>query len=1193
MKVKFRGSYGLDASNEKVINVAKADFENLSDGVNVEFFIEENTVQNFDKERDYKKGFVVVYDNKIYKSLVNVKAGDFDRTEWVRIRVDDSWIRVDETSSSGQDLNFGEYIIANSKFNNLTFNLPKNKIDGESVIVRDTGFNTGEKPITINSVEPIILDGNEVRSIRITNPGQTIIFTYSRGYWYATKIDNSRRYYVNSSNSTALQSGDIVYRKTITGKIILDLPRYANNGDVITLFDVDRMNSRNHTLVRTHKDSGHTIGIEKTKELVSKTIGVGRLIFDATENNWVTWSGDLRGRVKIIRTNNYEMESNDTILVMGRKSSTAYTNTITLPTDIDNGDICRISLKYMMNNQTVVIKTKGNDKILKDNKVLEFPRRSEYPPSDTWNAVTELRFNNTNYTPFFELAYSEDEKLWYVNNIEQTIERVDANNRKRLGVAALATIEEARVDKDANPNKELIITPETLANRTALENRQGIARIATTKEVNQLSGSVYDDLTIVTPKKLNERAATETMRGLAEIATQTQANSSDEDTTIITPKKLHNRKASETLTGILSLVKVGGKAGTGRDTAGSGIYDFNNHILAVTPKTLKEFVSTQTALGSVYIASDAEVTAISQNPEIAGKPLVVTTQALDKKIAKEDRKGISQIARQTDVDAGTDDFKYITPKKLEGRIISEKLSGIVRIGTQVEFDAGVLDNVVSTPKKIKTFFNRTARTSVNSESGLVESGTLWTTHKLDIKQSMEDQRGSARLATQLETNAGVDDLTIVTPKKLHNKKATETTEGIVQIATTSVTQTGNSRITSVSPYSLKYVIQNSTSWGATEARRGPAKIASMTNAFTGNDLVGSTLSVDDYLHNETIVSPKGLNNALINFLPKMAQAEDSRNLGTYKAADYIRRNVNESISGIYTFSKQPVFNAGINAKGNSTLVNATITKLTSNDINIGGFNVSDSNGLTISKGVDNYLVIGDTIEINKNVNSKLVNAENYKINGFDIANITTTNNLSNKSKDTVINTKSKLFVDNGTKSEIVNEQNALTIGSRHFVRLTGDKMTGKLELSAPVSPVLPEMPETALPKEPQVGMWVSLIKVNIANYPRANVYGSDKLATTGTLTNFGASLDSITQIWAPTKANKKFIRSGDSSGWGQWDEIYTKNNRPTAEEVGAVSDESGRVESIIIRNHLQIGNLVIKPNVETRSVDFVWLDDPL
>ncbi|MGG7385221.1 hypothetical protein ACQ7CD_11085, partial [Escherichia coli] len=133
--------------------------------------------------------------------------------------------------------------------------------------------------------------------------------------------------------------------------------------------------------------------------------------------------------------------------------------------------------------------------------------------------VQELVFNGeTNYVPVLQLAYIEDSdgKYWVVQQNVPTVERVDSlndSNRARLGVIALATQAQANVDLENSPQKELAITPETLANRTATETRRGIARIATTAQVNQNTTFSFADDIIITPKKLNERTATETRRG--------------------------------------------------------------------------------------------------------------------------------------------------------------------------------------------------------------------------------------------------------------------------------------------------------------------------------------------------------------------------------------------------------------------------------------------------------------------------------------------------------------------------------------------------------------------------------------------------------------------------------------------------------------------------------------------------------
>ncbi|MGZ7204851.1 hypothetical protein ACXWOS_10415, partial [Streptococcus pyogenes] len=82
-----------------------------------------------------------------------------------------------------------------------------------------------------------------------------------------------------------------------------------------------------------------------------------------------------------------------------------------------------------------------------------------------------------------------------------------------------------------------------------------------------------------------------------------------------------------------------------------------------------------------------------------------------------------QIAKQAEVDAGTDYTKAVTPKTLNDRKAREDLSGIAEIATQAEFDTGTDDTSIVTPLKVKTRFNSTDRTSVVALSGLVEQGT--------------------------------------------------------------------------------------------------------------------------------------------------------------------------------------------------------------------------------------------------------------------------------------------------------------------------------------------------------------------------------------------------------------------------------------------------------------------------------------
>lgn len=79
--------------------------------------------------------------------------------------------------------------------------------------------------------------------------------------------------------------------------------------------------------------------------------------------------------------------------------------------------------------------------------------------------------------------------------------------------------------------------------------------------------------------------------------------------------------------------------------------------------------------------------------------------------ATETVKGVAEIATQAEVDAGTDDQRFVTPLKLEtrladafGAIVSatEEVEGVAEIATQAEVDAGTDDDRIVTPLKLAT-----------------------------------------------------------------------------------------------------------------------------------------------------------------------------------------------------------------------------------------------------------------------------------------------------------------------------------------------------------------------------------------------------------------------------------------------------------------------------------------------------------
>lgn len=792
----FRAS-GLDASGQNVINVAQPRANELLDGINLGYFIDRNTVQEYDAKRPYyPKDFIVEYNQRLYKNIIKITSPEpFDPQKWKNIRTDPAW----EDTDTSIGANFGDFLLLTAS-SPITVTLPENPNTGDSITIKDGKGVLSTYPCTITaaggeSIQNYSINGTNQSqtSIAYNVPNSTIYLVYNGTVWTYQINQEPYNTYLDGNHATQqggylglggyhVSVGETVTYEGSGKKITVTLPLTPNVGDRVYLRDVSYL--ENQTTIQIGVNSlsenqiiQNPISGERTSVISLDTIGDSEILYidDNGTGVWVvtvsnnphlwTYIGDS-GLVELKPRSRYSIEIADSINSM----------TITLPPKPVDGDWIELSHNKTVHKKVVVKvhpdfgasdSSAGKDeyKVFLD---FETYRQKKYSHYVNFKPFFVDSFEISDYDAgySFVLYYDGNRKVWTFGNISTRIDVADENHRKRPGIVPLASPSEARAHgieyshsedtskswSNQKPLKDHVITVETLDARRASESQVGMARVAslTTNEALELSrtlsagnqGVRYPDTNFrhdifITPRSLNARTATETRRGLVELATQNETRSTSNNEQVITPMKFHAAQAEENLTGVAKLTKA------------------SNNIAATG------LVSSTANMRSDRSVNGLNDTVFDKTDHLR----VVTPKMLDEYRATEDQPGTLWVAKGNElrINDSQVDNAIITPKKLAAWKASSTIRGIARSATQTE---------------------------TNSISG---SGESWTTvfvtpETLNSRTATESRRGVAEIATQAEVDAGADDTRITSPLKLktwlnRDHFRTATTDGLSHTGT--------------------------------------------------------------------------------------------------------------------------------------------------------------------------------------------------------------------------------------------------------------------------------------------------------------------------------------------------------------------------------------------------------------------------
>lgn len=354
--------------------------------------------------------------------------------------------------------------------------------------------------------------------------------------------------------------------------------------------------------------------------------------------------------------------------------------------------------------------------------------------------------------------------------------------QKTATSTALLVIDIAFTDVDVT---NLAFGDVTFSNPAANESNAGVVAIASDEEV--IAGT--DTQKVVTPASLAKRTATATRIGLVELATNAEGTTGTDATRAMTPA---STKAA-----------IDARAATSTDTLAG-----TSSSLYITPAALKTLTSTTARAGLIEIATEAEAKAGTDAARAVTPATLKAVVDAATPAASETVQGLVELATDEEVIAGTDTTRAVTPAGLSARNATANVAGVVKLATANQGTAGTSASVAMTPYASKALVDSYAATNEQTIAG--SSAALYVTPAgLKSLTATDARAGLVELATTAEATTGTDTARAVTPAGVKaaitaaTPNASASTKGLVELATNAETRTGSSSTLAVTPAGLK------------------------------------------------------------------------------------------------------------------------------------------------------------------------------------------------------------------------------------------------------------------------------------------------------------------------------------------------------------------------------------------------------